>query len=200
MEVNHHKEFGMTPRNKFRLLVPGIVIFILTACIFSNNGEATETPMVEQTNAPTNEPIEIDTATNQVELSVSIFLVAIEDKGISGKKIGCDDSLIPVEIKTSSNFPAPWNALQALLSFDQTYYGDSGLYNALHQSKLEIQSYEVKNGKAKVYLQGELMLGGTCDNPRVEEQIMGTILQAEELEEVEVYVNGVLLQEALSLK
>jgi hypothetical protein len=44
------------------------------------------------------------------------------------------------------------------------------------------------------------MLGGVCDTPRVEEQILATILQDVQIEEVEVYINDVLLQEALSLK
>ncbi|MBE0684753.1 MAG: GerMN domain-containing protein, partial [Anaerolineaceae bacterium] len=113
---------------------------------------------------------------------------------------GCDDSLIPVEVTIRSDLTSPWSALSALLNLDETYYGESGLYNALHQSDLEIQSYETLEGKAKVYLEGELMLGDVCDTPRVEEQILATILQDGQIKEVEVYINGMILQDVLSLK
>lgn len=190
----------MFPPNIFRTMLTGLSLIFLVACNVSPTDLQTSTPSDEVTEAPSPSPTEVASVTSSAEQMVTIFLVAVGDNGVTGKKIGCDDSLISVEIMTDSTLPAPWNALDALLTLDQTYYGESGLYNALHQSTLEIQSYENNAGNATVYLQGELMLGGVCDNPRVEEQIFGTIMQDDDIEEVQVYVNGELLQEILSLK
>lgn len=178
----------------------GVVVLFTLGCIFLQKDVSTPTPLDLQPVESTPRTIQIEPIPTISDQAVTIFLVAIEDKGISGIKIGCDDSLIPVEVTIRSDLTSPWSALSALLNLDETYFGESGLYNALHQSDLEIQSYETFEGKTKVYLEGELMLGGVCDTPRVEEQILSTILQGDQVEEVEVYINGVLLQEVLSLK
>jgi len=178
----------------------GVVFVFSLGCNVLQQGVSTPSSLDQQPASPTPRIVQIEPDPTLSEQTVTIFLVAIEDKGISGIKIGCDDSLIPVEVTIRSDLTSPWSALSALLNLDETYFGESGLYNALHQSDLEIQSYETFEGKTKVYLEGELMLGGVCDTPRVEEQILSTILQGDQVEEVEVYVNGVLLQEVLSLK
>ncbi len=163
--------------------VIGVVIIFSLGCNILQQGVSTPAPLDQQPASPTPRIVEIEPDTTISDQTVTIFLVAIEDSGISGKKIGCDDSLVPVEVTIRSDLISPWSALSALLNLDQTYYGESGLYNALHQSDLEIQSYETHEGKATVYLEGELMLGGVCDNPRVEEQILATILQDGQIEE-----------------
>lgn len=178
----------------------GVVIIFILGCNVLQQGGFTPSPLDQQPADPTPRIGQIQPDPIMSDQTVTIFLVAIEDKGISGKKIGCDDSLIPVEVTIRSDLTSPWSALSALLNLDVTYFGESGLYNALHQSDLEIQSYEFNEEKAKVYLEGKLMLGGVCDTPRVEEQILATILQDDQIEEVAVYINGVLLQEVLSLK
>lgn len=198
--MNHHKEVDMDRRQIFFSFLIGVVVLFTLGCTFLQNSVSTPTPWEQQPGDPTPRIVQIETATTISDQTVTIFLVAIEDKGISGEKIGCDDSLIPVEVTVFSDLTSPWNALSALLDLDDTYFGESGLYNALHQSRLEIQSYETNEGKAKVFLEGELMLGGVCDTPRVEEQILATILQGSQIQEVEVYINGVLLQDVLSLQ
>ncbi|PKO05497.1 MAG: hypothetical protein CVU41_12775 [Chloroflexi bacterium HGW-Chloroflexi-3] len=180
--------------------VIGVVIIFTLGCNILWQGVSTPTPLDQLSGDPTLRTVQIEPDPTISDQTVTIFLVGIEDKGISGIKIGCDDSLIPVEVTIRSDLTSPWSALSALLNLDVTYFGESGLYNALHQSDLEIQSYETHEGKAKVYLEGELMLGGVCDTPRVEEQILASILQDGQIEDVEVYINGVLLQEVLSLK
>jgi hypothetical protein len=198
--MNHHKEVDMHRRQTAFCFVIGVVIIFSLGCNILWQGVSTPTPLDQQPASPTPQIVETEPDTTISDQTVTFFLVAIEDKGISGKKIGCDDSLIPVEVTIRSDLQSPWNALSALLNLDETYYGESGIYNALHQSDLEIQAYEIHEGKAKVNLEGELMLGGVCDTPRVEEQILATLLQGDQVEEVEVYINGVLLQEVLSLK
>jgi hypothetical protein len=174
----------------------GMPILLLTSCNLPLTAQPSVTPF-QQLPGSTETTIP---AVPLAEKTGLIFLVALEDNGLSGKKIGCDDSLVGVEVSINPDQPEAWSALSVLLSLDGPYFGESGLYNALYQSDLEIQSYETHEGKAIVYLEGELMLGGVCDTPRVEEQILATILQDVQIEEVEVYINDVLLQEALSLK
>ena len=131
---------------------------------------------------------------------VLFYLVALEDNGKSGTKIGCDDSLVPVLVSVAATDDPLSTALAVLLSIKEPYYGHSGLYNALHQSDLTLESVSVEGGKAVVHLIGTLILGGVCDNPRVEAQIEETALKYPGVSEVSVYVNGQPLEELLSLK
>lgn len=175
-------------------------LLFLTACDSLSGDHTISDTINQQPVGPDPNPGEEVTSAAIVDQMVTIYLVAVDDNGNSGEKIGCNDSLVPVKTSTSSNLAAPWNALSALLSLQETHFGESGLYNALHQSDLAIQSFEIVEGKAKVYLIGELMLGGVCDQPRVEEQIVATILDSAQVKEVEVFINGTLLQDYLSLQ
>lgn len=130
--------------------------------------------------------------------TVKIFLVAISDNGVSGKKFGCDDSLVAVDVSVTPTVAVLRTALNELLSIKSDYYGQSGLYNALYQSNLEIDNLGLKNGLASIYLKGNLVLGGICDNPRVEEQLRATALQFSTVSEVEIFINGKPLAEVLS--
>lgn len=132
--------------------------------------------------------------------TVKIFLVAIGDNGVSGTKFGCDDSLVAVEVPIAPTVGVLRAALNQLLSLKSSYYGQSGLYTALYQSDLEIDSLSIKNGVASIYLKGDLKLGGTCDSPRVAEQLKAIALQFSTVSSVEIFLNSTPLEEALSLK
>jgi hypothetical protein len=45
-----------------------------------------------------------------------------------------------------------------------------------------------------------MMLGGECDNPRVQAQIENTVLQFSTVTSADIFLNGKTLAEALSLK
>jgi enamine deaminase RidA (YjgF/YER057c/UK114 family) len=89
-------------------------------------------------------------------------------------------------------------AFERLLDVDEEYYGQSGLYNALHRSDLTIDSAVVENGQAVVYLSGELRIGGTCESPRLEAQIRQTADQFSTVGESVVYINGERLEDIVS--
>jgi len=55
------------------------------------------------------------------DLEIKIYLIANDDNGKLGKKIGCDDSLVPVT-KTIKNTATPLkSAIEELLTIPQDY-------------------------------------------------------------------------------
>lgn len=134
------------------------------------------------------------------EQTIKIFLIALEDNGQSGTQVGCSDSVIPVTVTIPQTQGVLRAALEKLFSAKQQFYGESGLYNALYQSDLEISSIAIEQGKATIRLTGSIMLGGACDAPRVQAQIEQTALQFSTVSEVAVFINDVPLTDFLSSK
>jgi hypothetical protein len=132
--------------------------------------------------------------------TIQIFLVAVGDNGQTGILIGCGDSAVPVQVEIQPTQGVLKAALVALLSVKEQYYGQSGLYNALYQSDLQVESVSIDNGKASVYLTGTLLMGGECDIPRVQAQLVQTVLQFPTVTEAAIFINGKPLADALSLK
>jgi Sporulation and spore germination len=140
------------------------------------------------------------TATTAPEQVVKIFLIALEDNGQSGALVGCGDSAIPITMTIPPTQGVLRAALEKLLSAKQQFYGESGYYNALYQSDLQVAEVTIQQGKAIIHLTGTTMLGGTCDAPRVEAQIEQTALQFSTVSDVAVFVNDTPLEEVLSTK
>lgn len=132
--------------------------------------------------------------------TVKVFLVAMEDNGASGPAIGCGDSLVPVEFEIESTRAPLRPAIEKLLSIHDQFYGQSGLYNALYQSDLQVDKIEVENGRAIVELSGTLLSGGVCDDPRIIGQLRATAIQFSVIRDVRFIVNGRLLEDILSGK
>jgi hypothetical protein len=199
-----------------KVLAALVLLAASAACVpgFNLTIGATQTPLVITATAkpiPTLPPIppsplppiQVPTTqpTSQGIDRVKIYLVAVGDNGISGKLIGCGDSLVPVEVQIAPTLGVLRAALNELLKLQgKRYYGQSGLYNALYQSNLTIKDVAVVNGEAQIYLQGTLLLGGECDNPRVEEQLTAIALQFSTVKSVSVFVNGTPLAKLLDLK
>ena len=131
--------------------------------------------------------------------SVQIYLIAVEERGVSGPLVGCGDSVVPVQVEIPHTQGVLRAALESLLSIKTQYYGESGLYNALYQSDLQVDDIKIEAGKASVYLTGTMMLGGECDNPRVQAQLEQTVLQFSTITDMEIFVNGQPLADLLSL-
>lgn len=150
-------------------------------------------------NLPTLEPSATPTAAPAGKTTkLKIFLIALEDGGVAGKKIGCNDSVVPVTVEVPKTSGVLRAALTQLLAQRDQYYGQSGLYNALYQSNLEISSLSLKDGKAVVKLKGDFTLGGECDSPRVKAQLVETARQFKTVSKVTFYINGKLLDDLLS--
>lgn len=140
------------------------------------------------------------TSTTAAEQTVKIVLIALEDNGQSGTLVGCGDSAIPITVTIPRTQGVLRAALEKLLSAKQQFYGESGYYNALYQSDLQLESVTIEQGKAIIHLTGTVMLGGVCDAPRLEAQIEQTALQFSTVSDVAVFVNDTPLEEVLSSK
>ncbi len=169
---------------------------------------ATAQPPTQAPAAPLETPRQPPQATEPPELplatagprTVKIFLIAIDDNGQSGDLVGCGDSAVPVEVQIAPTQAVLRGALEALLAIKDPYYGQSGLYDALYQSDLKVEDVNIKDGTAIVNLTGSMMLGGECDNPRVQAQLEQTALQFATVQAVQITVNGKALKDVLSLK
>lgn len=183
----------------------------LTPQIPTNTATAVITLPTEQVNptatitVPSLTPV-LSTATQvrpsstAVQQTVEIFLIALEDNGQSGILVGCGDSAVSAMVIIPRTQGVLKAALEKLLSIKEQYYGESGLYNALYQSDLQLKSVTIDQGKAIIHLTGTVMLGGVCDAPRVEAQIKQTALQFSTVSDVEVFINDIPLEDVLSQK
>jgi spore germination protein GerM len=165
-------------------------------------------PAVVATDMPLIQPTPEVTVQTEVSLPpggtstqfVQIFLIAIDDNGQGGLPIGCGDSIIPVQVEIPTTQGVLKAALESLLSVKTQFYGESGLYNALYQSDLQVESVSIVDGIATVNLTGRLLMGGECDNPRIQAQLEQTVLQFPTVTKAEIFINGKTLADALSLK
>jgi Sporulation and spore germination len=132
-----------------------------------------------------------------------IYLIALNDGGRTGKRIGCGDSVVPVwkyiGFTYFTNNPLA-DALRLLLADHIAYYGQSGLYNALYQARLTVSSAVVRNGRATIRLGGKMIVRGVCDDPRVDAQLKQTARQFPSVKSVAIFVNGIPLWKLLSGK
>jgi hypothetical protein len=178
--------------------IPTAAVQIGTTAAAAESPQATS-PSI-QSITPQN-PTEPTPPGGQGTSMVRIFLVAIEDNGRSGKKIGCTDSVVPVEVTLLQPTQAVLRAsLEALLAVKTQVYGGSGLYNALYQSSLAVEKLSLDNGLAVIHLRGEMKSGGVCDDPRLIAQLEETALQFSNVQQVEIFVNDVPIKQLLSGK
>jgi hypothetical protein len=131
---------------------------------------------------------------------VRIYLIALNDGGRAGKRIGCGDSVVPVFKKIQPTSMPLTRALGLLLADHSAYYGQSGLYNALYQARLTVSSVVIRNGRATIRLGGKMIVRGVCDDPRVDAQLKQTARQFPSVKSVAIFVNGIPLWKLLSGK
>jgi hypothetical protein len=122
--------------------------------------------------------------------TVELFLYLLGDAGEQGIEFGCDDSLVPIEGEIQQHDEINLRvaaALQALFNAE-----DDELNNVFTGEGMDvsIEAVNVMESTATVTLAGPLVIGGVCDEPRVEEQIRHTVLQFEEIEHVVILYQG----------
>lgn len=131
--------------------------------------------------------------------SVTLFFIAEGDAGISGPAVGCGDSAISVTSQTVTYTDPVEGALRTLLTNHAAHIGQSGLRNALADSRLIVDSVDRSGTTITAHLSGTLSVAGECDIPRIEQQLLLTAQQAAG-PPVGITINGKTLSEALSLK
>lgn len=135
------------------------------------------------------------------EDEVAVFFVDVGNRRNIEETFGCDDSLSylvrQLEGEDLTINEKVETAITYLISTEDRYVGKGGLYNVFYNSNLTLDKVDISDSTAKVYLDGELILGGACDNPRVEAQLKNTATQFDEIDNAEIYLNGELLDLSL---
>ena len=133
--------------------------------------------------------------------TVKVFMIAVDDNGASGKKIGCGDSAVSVTREIAPTQAVLKAAMAELLSIKEKDYGQSGFYNSLYRYSLNVDSVAIDdNGKATIKLSGDFALVGTCEDPRIEAQFRETALQFPTVKSADIFINGNNLTEIMSLE
>lgn len=203
-------------RNQYLWVLAGLSLLFYACMPISITFGPSATPKVITTSAPTitstdtpqpPSPTATSAPTHTQPSSsvgldyVNIYLIALGDNGASGRAIGCGDSLVPVEVPITPTLGVLRAALNELFDLEgEQYYGESGLYNALYQSHLRIDDLAVVNGEAIIKLKGDLVMGGECDGPRIEEQLKAAALQFSTVNRVSIFINDRPLKELLDLR
>lgn len=146
---------------------------------------------------PTDMVPALDLDATTVTERVHIYLISPEDGGATGRKVGCSDSAVPVEVALPRPTQALEGSLEALLALDTRYDGASGLYNPLYASPLEVEVIQRVGTEARIRLKGYIELGGDCDGPRMLAQLTETALQFQDVQRVTFFLGDKPLRELL---
>jgi len=127
---------------------------------------------------------------------VKVYLVALNGAGKSGKKIGCDDSLVAVTRTIKATGTPLKAALQELVA--APHEGDGQLGNYVFGPNLKVKSVSISKGTATIRFSGQISVAGICDMPRITEQIDATAMQFPNVKRVRVFVGKRTLSDAIS--
>ncbi len=125
-------------------------------------------------------PDELPPVETSESTTVELALVAMND-GVTtppSDAFGCGDTIVYVEREVSELTTVAGTvqtALEELFSIDESLYGESGLYNSLAPSDVVVDSVIVNKDTVDVSLSGSMISAGSCDDPRLEEQIRATV-------------------------
>lgn len=130
---------------------------------------------------------------------VKIYLVALGDNGKNGKKVGCDDSLVPVTRKVTATATPLKAALMELFADRQPDKKEVDLNLGNYWRGMRLKSVSIEKGTALIHLTGEAPpVAGICDEPRIKGQIIETAKQFPTVKRVKVFINGKSMNELIS--
>ncbi len=166
----------------------------------TGTGPSTATTADSGTGSASSGPASPPSTAAAVTGPVTLYYVAFADNGVAGPMIGCGDSIV-----ATTSAPLTYtNKLQAavttLLANHSAEVGQSGLNNALWQSSLALEDASIAGSVATVKLSGQFVQGGECDAPRIIAQLRQTATAASGAATVNININGIPLEKALSLK
>ncbi|KAA0976067.1 hypothetical protein FQ154_12215 [Paeniglutamicibacter gangotriensis] len=196
------------------------LVFALSGCVgepaqapSTTETLSTGSPPVSQTPQPTSAPpassasglsapAQPSTGTNAASTTspLTIFYVAVDDQGKSGPLVGCGDSIVATETGPVIYASQVEASMSTLLEDKDAEHGQSGLVNTLSASELTYVSASVAGDTVTVELSGEILSGGTCDDPRIIAQLTHTAMVAAGTVEAVILINGVDVNKYLSQK
>ncbi|MBI4836299.1 MAG: GerMN domain-containing protein [Candidatus Abawacabacteria bacterium] len=178
---------------KFSLLA---LVVLLSSCSIAPMMSPTATPIASCDTATPGTPIMAGckpmvspAPTITPVTTVQIALVDASGTATGPSSFGCGDSIVMVNRTVSTTTPLK-TAIEELLSVNTYNYGMSGLITALATNSLTVSNVTMIGTMAKVELSGSLTFGGTCDVPRVKEQMDKTIKQFPSVSTYEIWLNG----------
>ncbi len=129
----------------------------------------------------------------QKEISVNVYLIAFEGSNLNGKKIGCNDILVPIP----KNVLIENNEVEAALNELLVTPSNDELKNFIKGPSLIVYQVNIANGIADVYLKGDFDISNLCDIPRIKEQLYETAKQFSDIKNVKIYINDKTLESYL---
>ncbi len=152
---------------------------------------------------------EIDQSQFDGETTLKIAVVQLGDGSVTGgNTIGCGDTISYIDKKADGikleDSRKIQLALKELFAIGETST-DGAYYNGLQYSKnLKVDSVNVSVNPGKttieVHISGDMSSGGTCDDPRITEQIKETIKANSTSDELKVYINDKDLNDYFNMK
>ncbi len=119
---------------------------------------------------------------------------------MNGPRVSCGDSAVPVEVALPTVGPALEGSIRELLAKTDEFDTKTGLYHALHASRLTLDRIERAGSVARIHLKGYLEITGECDDERVLAQLTETARQFSDVQEPQFFLEGKPLQSLLSGK
>jgi hypothetical protein len=119
---------------------------------------------------------------------IHVALHAPGDAGAIGDEFGCQDSLVPVDTHMHQQVTVENEvrvALQKMFSYDHLE-----LSNLFLGQPIFVHTVGVSEGIATIWLVGDPGIVGVCDEPRFQAQIQVTAMQFDEVNHVEIILNG----------
>jgi hypothetical protein len=130
---------------------------------------------------------------------VKIYLVALGDNGKNGKKVGCDDSLVPLTRKVTATAAPLRAAILELFADRAPDKKEIDLNLGNYWRGMQLKSVSIEKGTAIIHLTGEApSVAGICDEPRIKGQIIETAKQFPTVKKVKVFINGKPMDELIS--
>lgn len=193
------------------LTISALFTLLLTACKAEvtpiDNGDGSGTGDEVEDNGGSEDDEEDEDEDDTSSMTLKLAMVAMEDNGESGEMIGCGDSIVFVNKTVTGDLDEEREvietALTELFAVQDPFYGESGLYNGLtHSSNLAVDEVEVEDSSVRVDITGSLISAGTCDDPRIKEQILSTIEENTDLTvtDADVFINGESLQDYFDMR
>ena len=129
------------------------------------------------------------------EITVNVYLVALDGSKLQGKTIGCNDLLVPISKNVLVEKSHVESAMIELFATKDT----DDLMNFIKGPGLFLYQVTLSNGIAEIYLKGDFNISGVCDIPRIQEQLYETAKQFSDVKRVKIFINAQSLESYLSI-